>query len=394
MFTAFLSALTATASISQTAPTEGVAKIFGLVIDPATAKDDAPHLLIATKYGLLRAGPDGMSEKIGSIDAAIATIAVPAGKISPVYIAGFLPDNTQTGLLLSDDNLANWRKIGGEQGLRGLVVSPLDENLMYALGDGIKRSSDGGVTWTAFPATPKDTFSLAPSSIDGNTLFAATMTGLQASRDNGESWQTVYAEGSAVTMVSPVVGNRLIAFIYGTGLAVSDEASGIWEVLPTDFEDRYLVNLVADPANPENLFASADTGAMLTSRDGGISWISFEGSQNRTPERLANGQKLFEDNCQECHGVKGIGEVPDDPNAKDEFGFKAPALNDDTHAWHHSDEGLRSTIFNGSDRNTRMFAREGILTDTEIDDILVYIKSLWSIRSVACQGSRHMGCMQ
>jgi len=39
-----------------------------------------------------------------------------------------------------------------------------------------------------------------------------------------------------------------------------------------------------------------------------------------------------------------------------------------------------------------MIAWQEVLNDDEIDDILAYLKSTWSLRSLACQGSRHMRC--
>ena len=130
------------------------------------------------------------------------------------------------------------------------------------------------------------------------------------------------------------------------------------------------------------------------SRDGGLHWISFEGSDLAYPDRIAAGSALYADYCESCHGAGGIGESPEDPAAQDEFGFKAPALNDDMHAWHHSDAGLRATINEGSPRNDRMAAWQDVLSDNEIDAIIAYVKSTWSIRSLACQGARHMACMR
>jgi mono/diheme cytochrome c family protein len=88
-----------------------------------------------------------------------------------------------------------------------------------------------------------------------------------------------------------------------------------------------------------------------------------------------------------------MGERPDDPGATDEYGFAAPALDDSAHGWHHSDDGLVGTILNGSPRNPRMMPFKELVSEDDARNLVAYIKSLWSFRSLACQGSRHMGCM-
>ena len=80
--------------------------------------------------------------------------------------------------------------------------------------------------------------------------------------------------------------------------------------------------------------------------------------------------------------------------AIDEYGFVAPALNDDAHAWHHPDRQLIEMILNGSSRNQRMIAWKATLSRENAENLVAYIKNLWSFRSLACQGGRHMKCMR
>ena len=73
----------------------------------------------------------------------------------------------------------------------------------------------------------------------------------------------------------------------------------------------------------------------------------------------------------------------------------APALNASAHAWHHTDEALEKTILDGSPRAPRMAAwkNSGISTG-DAQDLVAYIKSLWTRRELDCQGPKHMQCMQ
>ena len=107
------------------------------------------------------------------------------------------------------------------------------------------------------------------------------------------------------------------------------------------------------------------------------------------PEAIAKGLSLYEVNCISCHAKYGAGEKiplgPLQPNTP-----PAMALNEDSHAWHHGDDQLVQIIQRG---NQRMPAFGLILSESEIHDLVAYMKSLWSDRILACQGPKHMSCM-
>ncbi len=154
------------------------------------------------------------------------------------------------------------------------------------------------------------------------------------------------------------------------------------------------MDLVIDPGNPRRFYAAADTGGVMISNDAGQSWLSIEGWRDQVPERITAGRRVFEENCQACHGEKGRGEKPGDIHARDENGLPvAPPLDDSGHGWHHADAQLAQTIREGSPRNERMIAWKDLLNGEAVRNVVAYVKSLWSFRSLACQGRRHMRCM-
>ncbi len=115
----------------------------------------------------------------------------------------------------------------------------------------------------------------------------------------------------------------------------------------------------------------------------------------KKPDRQAvmRGEKLYTTYCQSCHGKRGIGE-PDIPyNLRRKDYFTAPSLNDSSHTWHHTDKDLVKTILEGSTRTKRMPAWRKTISEKQAHDIVAYMKSLWSPRSLACQGPKHMSCM-
>ncbi len=109
-------------------------------------------------------------------------------------------------------------------------------------------------------------------------------------------------------------------------------------------------------------------------------------------QAVVRGEGLYKTYCQSCHGKRGVGE-PGIPNSirQPEY-FTAPPLDDSAHAWHHTDEGMVKTILGGSPRTKRMPAWKKAISEKQARDIVAYIKSLWSPRSLACQGPKHMSC--
>ncbi len=117
--------------------------------------------------------------------------------------------------------------------------------------------------------------------------------------------------------------------------------------------------------------------------------VKADTGQLPEPAAVSRGLELYEAHCIACHKAGGVGEnVP--------LGIRAPGfqpaipLNESSHAWHHGDEQLAQIIARG---NKRMPPFERVLTRAQIEDVVAYMKSLWSHRILACQGPRHMQCL-
>ncbi len=94
-------------------------------------------------------------------------------------------------------------------------------------------------------------------------------------------------------------------------------------------------------------------------------------------DQIARGKAVFQRNCAGCHGENAQG-TADWRKPLDNGRYPPPPLNGTAHAWHHSTEELKRFILNGGPPGEgRMPGWEGVLRDQEIDDVLVWIKSLW-----------------
>jgi len=95
--------------------------------------------------------------------------------------------------------------------------------------------------------------------------------------------------------------------------------------------------------------------------------------------QIARGHAIYEKNCMECHGAEGKGQ-PGDWRIRDAEGkYPPPPLDDSAHAWHHPTAVLLEAIRDGSPGGEgNMPAWKGKLSEQEMQDTVVYIKSLWT----------------
>lgn len=97
------------------------------------------------------------------------------------------------------------------------------------------------------------------------------------------------------------------------------------------------------------------------------------------PQQVARGQAIYDQHCMECHGANGKGQ-PGDWRVRDADGrYPPPPLDDSAHAWHHPTAVLMEAIRDGSPGGEgNMPAWKGKLSEQQMQDVVAYIKSLWS----------------
>ncbi len=378
---------------AETVALDRIDHIHGLAVHP----ERPAQLYLATHSGLYLAGPDGTATRVGRSQDDLMSFETDPADPETFYASGHPPGGGNLGFMVSRDRGIGWQRLAaGEAGpvdFHAMAVSRADPKVIYGLYKGLQVSRDGGRTWRRTGTLPEDTFDLAASARDPERFYAAARGGLFVSADGGASWAAATMQPRPATLVHVAADGRVYAFFYGVGLLVSDEAEGSWELRSERFGDRYLLHMASDPTNPAVLHVVADTGAIVTSRDGGRSWVSYVGHERESRELVSAAGRLYGTLCEACHGAKGVGERPENLRATDEYGFVAPPLDDSAHGWHHSDRDLAQTILNGSPRNPRMLPFKELVSESEADNLVAYIKSLWSFRSLACQGARHMRCM-
>lgn len=351
------------------------------------------NLYVATKGGLISAGLDGAVRPVSSIDGEFLSFVIDPDQPKRIFAGGADKNGKGLGLMISDDGGVTWQKPRGEGVFFDLEISRSAPGHLYGLTDkGISISTDEGNSWSHLVSLPDRVFDMALSPSQDKTVYIAGLKGLMVSR-GGSNWKNIYKTDSPATSVHVEADGHIYAFIVGTGVVKAQEPDFSWTTLSSGFQDRAFMRLVRSTTDPKALYAISDTSLVFFSRDDGASWESFEGSRWTTAPRLEAGKKIYQKSCQNCHGVNGRGEPAENIAGTDLS--PAPALDDSAHAWHHSNQDIIKTILEGSSQEgSRMKGWKDSLSKTDAENVLVYIKSLWSFRSVACQGSRHMACMR
>ena len=221
---------------------------------------------------------------------------------------------TDSGIYRSEDRGANWQHLDSPMNsmhtwalaidpvepaeecpavviprVTALVVDPEDHRTIWAgiEVDGVRRSLDGGDTWTAIGGglDDPDIHDLAISMGQPKTVLATTPREVFSSVDAGESWQRLgvmqqfpysYTRPIAVKPDNPqviFVGHGQTASPTIGCVERSEDGGKTWETLPLPGEpNSYIICFATHPSDPNLVLASSLYGQLFYSGDGGDSW--------------------------------------------------------------------------------------------------------------------------
>jgi len=386
-----LSALMAIPAKAEPIELEKIRTIQDIVIDPGNPSG----LLLATTTGLYHTTRGKRAELLSLDNNNLISLAV--SNDNTLYASGHPPVGGNLGVLRSRDRGRTWERVSvspdGPMAVEHLAVSESAAETIYGVYQGLRASHDGGRTWLKVAAEPPGLYGLEVSRRDPNILYAATRNGLFVSNDGGKSWNDPHQLHLPVTMTRSAGGDMLYAYVAGKGLLGTPETAAAWKPVYNQFGNQVISEMVVAPGNPGELIALNQFSRLLKSSDGGASWHRFVGDPAPATDAQRHGEKLFGLHCQACHGPLGVGENYTRESMSDRSYLIAPALDDSTHAWHHSDDDLVKTILEGSPRTERMQAWKTTLSEQDARDIVAFMKSLWGQRALDCQGPKHMQCM-
>jgi mono/diheme cytochrome c family protein len=230
---------------------------------------------------------------------------------------------------------------------------------------------------------------------EGEQYIAATNGGLFHSDDHGHNWNMYPGYGLPATLVTATPQGTIYAFVITRGLLQLNPKTSQWQEVSNEFGSQILRQLSTTTWSPSRLVAMNQYGKFIVSNNYGIEWSRISGPYKPGTAAEKRGRDLYAEKCQSCHGTDGNGENYSIAALTNKNYIMAPALDASAHAWHHTDEALQKTILEGSTRTARMAAWKNTgVSESDALDLVAYIKSLWTLRELECQGPKHMQCMQ
>lgn len=173
-----------------------------------------------------------------------------------------------------------------------LAIDPTDHRVVWAGAevDGIRRSLDGGDTWTKIDSLAEpDIHFMVVSAGSPSKVITSTAPEIYLSTDTGESWQSVgvrqnfpmqFCRGLAIKPDDPNVvfvanGN---SFIGDDGRVLRSRDRGeTWETLPLPVQPNSPIwKFGVNRADPNLVLCNSHYGEVFCSEDAGDSWRKLE----------------------------------------------------------------------------------------------------------------------
>lgn len=173
---------------------------------------------------------------------------------------------------------------GGTVASLAIAASGGVATVYAATAAGLRRSQNGGRTWTAVGSgaipPPLEVVALSPEHARDRTVFAGTGGGLYRSTDDGSGWQLVLF-GSRVLAValSPRYGVDGLLFV-GTetdGILRSEDGGRSWASANPGLLDLLVLALALSPMfEADRTGLAATSSGLYRTRNGGKSWRAVE----------------------------------------------------------------------------------------------------------------------
>lgn len=283
-------------------------RIYSFAVHP-----HAPQIIYAGADDGLYRSEDG-GERFARVDSPLNTLQVWNIAIDPVDPQIIFAGTRPSALFRSRDGGVHWQQLTVELAdecpavriprVTALVVDPTDHNIVWAgiEVDGVRRSLDGGETWTHIAGGLNDP-DIHDIALSPHGVLVSTPREIFISTDTGGSWQGLgvaphfafrYCRGLALKTDNPDV------MFVATGDAATGSTGAIqrsadgghsWErpALPVE-PNTPIWAFATHAACPEFIAACSHYGQLFTSDDSGKTWgkIRREFSEIRALAMTAN----------------------------------------------------------------------------------------------------------
>lgn len=183
------------------------------------------------------------------------------------------------GVLRSTDGGLSWRITTGSNVTEVLRVSidPASPSRLFAAtAYGVIRSTDRGETWTFSMGDVATTFTsdVCVDRSNGRHIVLATEGGIYRTVNGGQSWSLAGMAGSGIRTIVQDFFEPL-RFYAGTeedGVALSTDGGQTWRVQSAGLLHRTVYVIACHPSAPDTIYAGTHGGGVYRSTDRGLSW--------------------------------------------------------------------------------------------------------------------------
>lgn len=234
--------------------------------------DDPHKLYVATHEGLIRGFHDRDWSRVGAIKDDIMGFAAHPTEPLTFFSSGH-DGRANVGIRKTTDGGFTWTDVGLDgKDLHTIVISRANPDHLWA-SDGASAlfaSADGGTSWQPARSEVPTILSLTQHPIRAETLYAATPEGIQRSDDAGLSWRPLSKEVASSLVIHPSANDTIFAGTSG-GVAVSRDGGLTWTqtTLDTDAPVSYLA---IDPETPATIYAATSSGEIYKTKTSGATW--------------------------------------------------------------------------------------------------------------------------
>jgi len=247
----------------------------------ALSPTDSSVVYVGTPYwngnGVYRSTDRGRTWSKAAIDVSVASMAIDPLDGTVLYIG-----SDDGKFLKTADGGQNWSVYALADGLTAitlLAVDPVVPANVYAgdLDGRLLKSSDGGATWETLLTLigPPHALTIDPRTSTTLYLDPGDPDPIGISLDGGQTWDLLQPGVAGTIVVDPVDSSTLYRF-GRSGLFKTTTMGAAWQRIPFPEAAGRVTSLVVDPRAPSRLYAGTEHAGVLTSRNGGATWIALD----------------------------------------------------------------------------------------------------------------------
>ncbi len=191
---------------------------------------------------------------------------------SKIYIA------THEGLFTLIDEKEMYQVGQSKDDYMGFTAHPNNPDIFYSSGHpvaggniGFQKSTDGAFEWKKVSdgnEGPVDFHALTISPIDTNLLYGWYRGNIQRSTDEGNTWQSIRTANPIVNLVADTADKDTLYASGPRGLQKSTDGGQTFTTLLVGFTSAIAVN----PSNAKHVFTYNEKLQLAESKDGGQTW--------------------------------------------------------------------------------------------------------------------------